>query len=224
MRSRLEQDVAAGTVTRRAVRIFRESLLQLALAPFGRRLLGPPLPLPFPVTPTLLAAALLALRRRSIPVGGPPALPVPGFRLAFLPAITAVNMTGREQPLAPLQQAATQPPAGRSLKGIIGYGILRRAQGSLRSHRSSLGAELPTSVPGRYLCLLGDHQLTRHLRRVQRRRNLPMGHPWLPMVPPHSAQLWCPWAPSTYQRASAETRPGAPKSVLSSIAANTIAM
>jgi hypothetical protein len=50
-------------------------------------------------------------------------------------------------------------------------------------HRSSLGAELPTSVPGRYLCLLGDHQLTRHLRRVQRRRNLPMGIPgcqWCP--------------------------------------------
>jgi hypothetical protein len=126
VRSRLEQDVAAGTVTRRALRILRKSFLQLALA-LGRRLrqgqpgglLGPPLPLPFPIAPVLLAAALLPVRRRPIPVGSPPALPVAGLRLAFPATVTAMDMSGREQPLAPLQQAATQP-AGRSLKGIIG--------------------------------------------------------------------------------------------------------
>src|ERR1700733_1509755 len=114
MRSRLEQFVAARTPAGPAVKIFRNSFLQLALALVGRRRQRRQLgcgrsstrALPLAITPALLTTMLQSLGRRAISSGGPPALPVPGRFLARFTAIATQRIGWSKRPLTTLQQAA----------------------------------------------------------------------------------------------------------------------
>lgn len=67
-----------------------------------------PLPRPFPPTPTLLDPAALALLTGAITLIGTPLRPTPRSDATNIAAITGQRMKRVKQPLAALQQAATQ--------------------------------------------------------------------------------------------------------------------
>src|SRR5260370_42390383 len=111
MRPRLEQLITTRTLAGRSRRIFRKIHIALALALFARRLMRPLLgscpmqPLPFPVTPALLAPLLLPMRGRTIASCRTPTPPSAGRILAGLTAIPIQRMGWLEGSLTPLQQA-----------------------------------------------------------------------------------------------------------------------
>jgi hypothetical protein len=144
----LEQHIATRTPAGRAGKIFRKIRIALALALRARRLRlrllssCPRQPLPFSVTPALLAPLLLPIHGRTIASCRAPTLPSAGRILAGLTAVPIQRMGWLEASLTPLQQAKPRIPASGTLKRTLRSGILRRAHGSCCSHRSSLGDEV----------------------------------------------------------------------------------
>jgi hypothetical protein len=121
----LEQHIATRTPAGRAGKIFRKIRIALALALLARRLRlrllssCPMQPLPFSVTPALLAPLLLPIHGRTIASCRTPTLPSAGRILAGLTAVPIQRMGWLEASLTPLQQAKPRIPASGTLKRTL---------------------------------------------------------------------------------------------------------
>jgi hypothetical protein len=98
---------------------------------------------PPPIALGLRPATGLPLLAGPPGAAGPTPTPTLGLTTAGVAAVAALRVTGSIEPLAPLEQTppTTELP-GWDLCNSAATRILRRAQGSLRSQRSSLGGEL----------------------------------------------------------------------------------
>lgn len=99
-----------------------------------------------PIPPALRPAALLAPLRGTPVPGRPPCLPLLRLPAASITAITTTRMAGLKGTLTPFEQATARTKTARRLGRLLcrhaGIGILKGAQGSCCSRRSSLGGEL----------------------------------------------------------------------------------
>jgi hypothetical protein len=148
--------------------------------------IGLRLPLPFPVTSRLTAAALLPPLARPIPVGRSPSRPTPRRLLAVLATVTRERMSRRKPLLAPLQE--TNPRSADHRCPAVPSGdlpsrwkiiMLNQDQGSCCSRRSSPGVELSTPLRDALLCsLLTDTTF------VQLNHTTPLSPPILPAPTP----------------------------------------